>query len=183
MTGRPIPGAHVTLYSADPAIVTVSGLTVTASEAGTSGRPIYLWMEGDVPNFFFPARVTVVVCPSTEVGNGFASQDLLSSRSCASVFWGYEYNANLYRVALTRGQTLTVTMKEHYITPQLDPWLELANRETGVIVATNDNDPTGVLGAGSRIVYTAPETGMYVIEASSARRGQDGLYLLQISID
>lgn len=107
----------------------------------------------------------------------------IGSASCRSAFYGDRYYVNLYRVALAQGQTLTVTMEQVYTFPDYDPWLVLANLETGAVVASNDNDPTGVLGLGSRIVYTASETGVYVIEASSAETYQRGWYVLGVLVD
>jgi hypothetical protein len=64
----------------------------------------------------------------------------------------------------------------------LDTYLLLASPTSGFLVAGNDDDDTEVLGVGSRIIYTATATGVYVIEASTFQTSDTGNYTLNVTI-
>jgi len=53
---------------------------------------------------------------------------------------------------------------------------------SGNLVAGNDDDNTGTLGVGSRMTYTASQSGVYVIEASTFNGLDTGNYTLGVSI-
>jgi hypothetical protein len=63
----------------------------------------------------------------------------------------------------------------------LDTFLILAT-PLGTAAAFNDDDPDGTLGGGSRIRFTATETGVYVIEATTNLLGDIGAYTLGVTI-
>jgi hypothetical protein len=52
----------------------------------------------------------------------------------------------------------------------------------GFLVAGNDDDDSEGLGVGSRMVFTAPVSGVYVIEASTFNGLDTGTYTLSVSI-
>ena len=128
----------------------------------------------------------VSVCPSTTVMNGTTLPSSIASSDCFSSFGDpnglptTSYYADLYRVTLTAGQTVTVTMDSG---DDLDTYLLLATGDLGRLVASNDDDPSGVLGVGSRLVYTAAASGVYVIEASTFNGLDTGSYTLHVTIN
>jgi hypothetical protein len=65
----------------------------------------------------------------------------------------------------------------------LDTYLLLAENNLGFLVAGNDDDDTGVLGVGSRMVYTATVSGVYVIEASTFNGLDTGAYTLHVTVE
>ena len=81
-------------------------------------------------------------------------------------------------MSLTAGQTITITMDTG---DGLDSYLVLAN-PNGFPVAVNDDDDEGTLGVGSRIVFTADATGVYVFEASTFNSLDTGSYTLGVTI-
>jgi hypothetical protein len=124
------------------------------------------------------------VCQSTVVASGTSLPASISSSDCFSSFsnpGGFpttNYYADLYRVTLTAGQTVTITLNTG---DDLDTVLYLASRD-GVLVASNDDDDTGNLGVGSRVVYTATQSGVYVIEATTYSGHDTGTYTLGVTI-
>ncbi|MDB4913574.1 MAG: peptidase [Gemmatimonadetes bacterium] len=119
------------------------------------------------------------------VVNGTTLPSSISSADCFSTYGDpngrptSSYYADLHRVTLTAGQTITVTMDSG---DNLDTYLLLAGPTSGRLVAGNDDDDTGVLGVGSRMTYTATVSGVYVIEASTFNGLDTGNYTLGISI-
>jgi hypothetical protein len=176
-----IPGAPITWTSSNPGIVTVSGSQATAGGARGFAE-ITLDSEGR------PATVStaVSVCPATVVTGGTSLPSSISSSDCFSSFGSNQlrpstsYYGDLYRVALTEGQTITITLDSG---DDLDTYLVLASPELGQPVAANDDDDEGVLGVGSRIVFTAGVTGVWVIEASTFNVLDQGSYTLGIEIN
>jgi hypothetical protein len=57
----------------------------------------------------------------------------------------------------------------------LDTYMILADAD-GNVLAINDDDDTGTLGVGSRINFTAPAAGTYVIEQSTFNGLDTGSY-------
>jgi hypothetical protein len=166
--------------SSAPGTASVNGTQVTAG--GSRAFAELTATSGPRPGVYTTA---VSVCPSVVVSNGtslpssIAGTDCFSSYGSASGRPSTSYYADLYRVALTAGQTITVTMDSG---DDLDTYLLLADPTLGFLVAGNDDDDEGTLGVGSRIVYTATTTGVYVIEASTFNGLDTGNYTLGVTI-
>lgn len=181
VVGNPVPGAVINWTSNAPGTVSVNGSQVTAG--ATRGFATLTATSGSRPAFYSTA---VSVCQSTVVGNGTSLPASIASSDCFSSFGSpsgqptASIYADLYRVALTAGQTVTVTMDSG---DQLDTYLLLASGATGFLVDGNDDDDEGVLGVGSRLVYTAPVSGVYVIEATTFGDLDTGSYTLGVTID
>ena len=177
--GEPLAGEVITWNSSAPGIAAVSGTQVTG---GTRGFAELTAANG--PRFG-TYTTAVSVCQATVVGNGTNLPSSIATSDCFSTYGSSSgrpttsYYADLYRVALTAGQTLTVTLDSG---DDLDTYLLLADPVLGVLVAGNDDDDDGALGVGSRIVYTAPVSGVYVIEASTFNNLDTGNYTLDVSI-
>lgn len=180
VTGRELTGEIVNWVSNLPGNASVTGSQVTAGSS--NGFAVLTPTSGDRPG----TRTTAVsVCQATVVGNGTEIPSSISSSDCYSSYGSATgqpstgYYADLYRLDLIAGQTVTVVMDSG---DNLDTYLLLANSGTGTLVAGNDDDDEGVLGLGSRLVYTATETGTFVIEASTFNGLDTGAYILRVSI-
>ncbi len=167
--------------SSAPGTASVSGAQVTAG--GSRGFAELTATSGPRQGFYTTA---VSVCQSVVVSNGTSLPSSIASEDCFSTYGSNNgrpstsYYADLFRVALTEGQTLTVTMDSG---DDLDTYLLLAAPGTGFLVAGNDDDDEGTLGVGSRMVYTATQTGVYVIEASTFNGLDTGNYTLGVTIN
>lgn len=179
--GNPIPGAVIDWTSNDPAIASVNGSQVTAGPS--RGLTELTAVSGGRPAVYSTA---VSVCPSTVVTDGTSLPASIATTDCVSSYGSEEGKPNvnlyadLYRVNLTAGQTITVLMDSGN---QLDTYLLLAPLRTGLLAAANDDDEEEALGSGSRMVYTATETGVYVIEGTTFSDGATGNYTLSVTID
>ncbi len=180
VVGTVLSGQTVTYQNANSSIASAAtdgmitaGATpgVTTISAASEGRP-------GIHN------TMVSVCQSTVVSNGTNLPSSISSADCFSSIGDPKglpstiYYADLYRISLIAGQTVTIIMDSR---DNLDTYLILANR-FGNIVAHNDDDDTGVLGRGSRMVFTVQQTGTYVIEASTFNGRSTGNYTLGIEV-
>jgi hypothetical protein len=163
-----------------PGTASVSGTQVTAG--GARGFAELTASSGPRPGIYTTA---VSVCQATLVTSGTSLPSSISGSDCFSSYGDpsgrptSSYYADLYRVSLTAGQTITVTMDSG---DDLDTYLLLAGPTLGELVAGNDDDDEGVLGVGSRLVYTATVTGVYVIEASTFNGLDTGSYTLGVTI-
>lgn len=173
-------GTPVSWSSDAPATASVTGSQVTAGAA--RGFASLTASSGAAPGLFTTA---VSVCQATVVTNGTSLPSQISSTDCFSSYGDpngrptNSYYADLYRVTLTAGQTITVTMDSG---DDLDTYLLLASPGFGFTVAGNDDDEEEVLGVGSRMVYTATVSGVYVIEASTFNGLDTGNYTLGVTI-
>ncbi len=181
VTGRELPDETVSWSTSDGATVaTVTGSEITAG--GSVGVDTLTATSGVRPALDATA---VSVCPATVVEDGDSIPSTIATTDCHSSFGGPRgqptpsYYADLFRVTLTAGQTVTVTMDSH---DDLDTYLLLADLAFGRLVAGNDDDDSGVLGVGSRLVYTATESGVFVIEASTFSALDTGAYTLHVDI-
>ncbi|HEX8432276.1 MAG TPA: PPC domain-containing protein [Longimicrobium sp.] len=180
LVGNDLPGEPVSWTSDAPATASVSGSQVTAG--GSRGFANLTASSGPRPNVYSTA---VSVCQATVVSNGTSLPSSIASTDCFSSYGDpngrptTSFYGDLYRVALTAGQTVTVTMDSG---DDLDTYLLLASPTSGFLVAGNDDDDTEVLGVGSRIIYTATATGVYVIEASTFQTSDTGNYTLNVTI-
>jgi hypothetical protein len=174
------PNQAINWVSGAPATAAVSGSQVTAG--GSNGFTEITGTSGPRPGIYTTA---VSVCPATVVTNGTSLPSSISSSDCFSSYGSNSgrpstsYYADLYRVTLAAGQTLTVTMDSG---DELDTYLLLAGPTLGELVAGNDDDDEGELGVGSRMVYTATVAGVYVIEASTFNGLDTGAYTLGVTI-
>lgn len=177
--GNPL-GTTVNWASNAPATASVTGSLLTAGASrgfatltATSGLTSGLW------------NPAVSVCAATVVTNGTSLPSSIAASDCFSSYGDpngkptTSYYADLYRVTLTAGQTITVTMDSG---DDLDTYLLLASHGNGFLVAGNDDDDDGVLGVGSKMIYTATVSGVYVIEASTFNGLDEGNYTLGVTI-
>ncbi|MBB4638825.1 PPC domain-containing protein [Longimicrobium terrae] len=178
--GMPLPDEPVTWSSDAPAIASVNGPFITA---GTSNGFAQLTaMSGTRPGLY-PTWVSV--CQSAVVGNGTSLPASLTDSDCFSSYGSEtgtpttDFYADLYRVTLEEGQTVTVTLDSG---DQLDTFLLVTVPGLGVVTAFNDDDDQETLGVGSRVVFTAPISGVYVIEASTYNELDTGDYTLGVTI-
>ncbi|MBB4638826.1 PPC domain-containing protein [Longimicrobium terrae] len=181
VVGNPVPGAVIDWSSSNPGLASVNGSQVTAG--GGRGFATLTATSGSRPATY---STVVSVCQSTVVNNGTSLPSSIAGTDCFSSYGDptgrptNTFYADLYRVALNAGQTVTITMDSG---DDLDTYLLLADPRLGFLVAGNDDDDEGVLGVGSRIVYTATETGVYVIEASTFGNLDTGNYTLNVTIN
>jgi len=179
VVGNPVAGA-ITWTSGSPGIVSVTGSQATAG--ASRGFAEITAESGGRPGVYTTA---VSVCQATVVGNGTSLPSSIAASDCFSSYGSpsgrptESYYADLYRVTLTAGQTITVTMDSG---DDLDTYLLVAEPTQGVLVAGNDDDDEGTLGVGSRIIYTATVSGTYVIEASTFNGSDTGNYTLGVTI-
>lgn len=179
--GNVLAGQAIDWSSSAPGTASVSGSQVTAG--GAAGFAEITGNNGPRTGIYTTA---VSVCQSTVVSNGTSLPSSIAATDCFSSYGSNSgrpttsYYADLYRVTLTAGQTLTVTMDSG---DELDTYLLLAPLADGILVAGNDDDDDGELGVGSRLVYTAPESGVYVIEASTFNGLDTGNYTLGVTIN
>jgi hypothetical protein len=180
VNGGLYPDQAIDWVSASPALAAVTGTQVTAG--ASNGFTEITGTSGPRPGVYTTA---VSVCPATLVTSGTSLPSSISSSDCFSSYGNpngrpsTSYYADLFRVALTAGQTITVTMDSG---DDLDTYLLLAGPTVGELVAGNDDDDEGALGVGSRLVYTATVSGVYVIEASTFNGLDTGNYTLGVTI-
>ncbi|MEO8335769.1 MAG: PPC domain-containing protein [bacterium] len=178
--GTAQPAEVVSWVSDATGTASVSGTQVTAG--GSRGFATLTPSSGARPGLFLTA---VSVCAATVVTNGTTLPSSIASSDCFSSYHGPNdrptvgYYADLYRVTLTAGQTIEVTMDSGN---NLDTYLSLAGPADGRLVAANDDDNNGSLGVGSRMNYTATVAGVYVIEATTYYSFDQGTYTLHVSI-
>ncbi|HET6229505.1 MAG TPA: PPC domain-containing protein [Longimicrobiaceae bacterium] len=178
--GNALPSETVGWSSDTPGTASVSGTQVTAG--GARGFATLTASSGARPGIYTTA---VSVCQSTVVANGTNLPSTIAASDCFSSYGDpngrptNSYYADLYRVTLAAGQTVTVSMDSG---DNLDTYLLLANPTFGFLVAGNDDDPSGTLGVGSSMTYTATASGVYVIEASTFNGLDTGSYTLHVTI-
>jgi hypothetical protein len=179
--GNPVAGQSVAWATSNASIAAVSGAQLTAGSS--RGTATLTPTAGSAPGLFATA---VSVCQAVVVTTGASLASSIATTDCFSSFGDpngrptTSYYADLYRVTLTAGQTVTVTMDSG---DDLDTYLLLATGSGGNLVAGNDDDDTGTLGVGSRMVYTAATSGVYVIEASTFNGLDTGNYTLHVTIN
>lgn len=180
LVGNVVPGEVVSWSTSASGTAAVAGTQVTAG--GANGFATLTASSSARPALFTTA---VSVCQAVVVNSGTSLPSSISPSDCFSTYGDPDgrptnsYYADLYRVTLTAGQTITVTMDSG---DDLDTYLLLAGPTFGRLVAGNDDDDTGVLGVGSRMIYTATVSGVYVIEASTFNGLDTGNYTLSVSI-
>lgn len=179
--GNPIAGASVTYTSNTPSIVSTSGAQATAG--GQMGYAELTGASGSIATQF-PTAVSV--CQASVAANGANIAGEIDFDDCGSSFGdenfrpSSDYFADLYRITLTAGQTLTVVMTGD---GELDPQLTLAN-PLGFPVDYNDDIDYVGGNYDSAISFVVPASGVYVLEASSSFYVpfNTGTYNLTVSI-
>jgi len=177
--GNPLPGEPITWTSLSPSLVSVSGNQATAG--ASRGFTEITAASGSRPNDYTTA---VSVCQSVVVAGGHTSSQSIASTDCFAAFGSAElrpstsFYGDLFRVSLTAGQTVTITLDTGNT---LDTYLVLAD-PFGNPVALNDDDEVGSLGVGSRIIFTAEVSGVHVFEASTFEGLDTGNYTLNVTI-
>ena len=177
--GNVDPHAVVVFNSSTPAVATVLGSNVTGV---TNGFSVVTASSGTRPGTH---DIYADVCPSTTVSNGTSLATSISNTDCFAALSpddGYlpstTHYGDLYRVSLTAGQTVDITVDTGNI---LDSRLVVADR-LGLVVAENDDDPSGTLGVGSAVSFTATDAGTYIIQVTTFNAGDTGNYTLGISV-
>jgi hypothetical protein len=178
--GTPLPDAAVTWSSSAPEIASSSGPLVTA---GASNGFAQLTAMSGTRATLYPTWVSV--CQAAVVGSGTSLPASIAADDCFSSYGSEtgtpttDFYADLYRVTLEEGQTITVTMDSGN---ELDTYLLVTVPGLGVVTAYNDDDDEGTLEVGSRVVFEAPISGVYVIEASTFNSLDTGGYTLGVTI-
>ena len=116
-------------------------------------------------------------CTSTPLPPGGFVIGTLSPSDCRSPSRGVEHFADRYSFNGTAGQRLSITMGQG--TAGIDPYVYLIAPD-GYFLAQDDDGNGGVssripTGSGSGAI-TLPQTGVYIIEATSFARQQTGTY-------
>jgi hypothetical protein len=121
-------------------------------------------------------------CTETPVTSGVPIDTSLSNSDCRSPSRGNPHFADLYTFDGTMGQQVTIRMDQ--TSGILDPYLYLIGPD-GTIVDQAEFSDSGV---NARIpesspsnVFTLPQTGKYIIDATSSQPGQTGNYQLRFT--
>lgn len=178
--GDALPGEAITFVSNAPGVASVSGNQVTGNAIGFAELTA---TSGSRPGVFAPA---VAVCPSVVVTNGSSISTSLTTSDCFSAAGSEdfrpsnEYYGDLYRVTLTAGQTVTVTMNG---VGSFDPQLTVLD-PAGFPFEYNDDIDFAGGNYNAQVTFVALVGGVYVIEASSsfAVPGDTGDYTLTVTI-
>lgn len=87
---------------------------------------------------------------------------------------GYRYD--LYRLSLTEGQRVAITLKSD----DFDAWVAVGQSRQGLYeeLAYNDDSPSD--GLNSYLLFTAPASGEYDIRARSVQQTPEGRYELRV---
>lgn len=175
--GDPIPAAPFTVTLADP-VATVAGGVVTAT-GQPSATSTFAVASGTLApwNGYSAVRNIVDIAPGYEQPHSIGSSNDFSAFQGIGGTPTISYQGDFFRVTLPAG-LVTITMDSGN---DLDTYLLLADAD-GFLVADNDDDDTGFLGVGSRIDYTVPDPGVYLIEASTFNNLDTGNYTLKVQL-
>ena len=118
-------------------------------------------------------------CAVTPLG-GLSANGTLGAGDCRSPSRGVEHFADRYSFNANAGQRVSITMD--VTSGDLDPYVFLIGPD-GYVVAQDDDGNSGV---NSRIPFalgtlTLPDSGTYILEATSFGRLQTGSYSLNVS--
>ena len=118
-------------------------------------------------------------CPVTPL-SGSSANGSLGPSDCRSPSRGVEHFADRYSFNGNAGQRVTITMNTS--SGGLDPYIYLIGPD-GYVVAQDDDGNGGV---NSRIpfgtaTFTLPDTGTYIVEATSFARAQTGSYTISVN--
>jgi hypothetical protein len=123
-------------------------------------------------------------CPTTPIAPGATLSGNLAAGDCRSPSRGVAFFADRYTFDGTMGQQVVISMNQTSGT--LDPYLYLITPDGYVI----DQADFGGTGINARIpensntgVFTLPQTGRYIIEATSQATGQTGGYQLTLAFN
>ena len=179
--GIPLPHAIIAFTSANAGIASTSGSDITGNSLGVTTLTAASGARPGTNGFYG------VVCPAMNVANGTSHVDSITTSDCFTPFHpdegylpGTSFYGDLYRVSLTAGQTVDMTVDTGNI---LDSRVVIADR-LGNPLGENDDDGggSGPLAPGSALSYTATATGVYIIEVTTYAAGATGNYTLGITI-
>jgi hypothetical protein len=120
-------------------------------------------------------------CTTTSLeASGFTVAGSLSGGDCRSPSRGVEYFADRYTFNGVAGQRVAISM---VTTSGVDPYLYLIAPD-GYVLSQNDDvivsvDENARIPTGTNTI-TLPQTGVYIVEASSFSRQQTGTYTLTV---
>jgi hypothetical protein len=119
-------------------------------------------------------------CTTTSLeATGLTAAGSLSAGDCRSPSRGVEYFADRYTFNGVAGQRVAISMVS---TSGVDPYLYLIAPD-GYVLSQNDDltdfDTNARIPTGSNTI-TLPQTGVYIVEASSFSRQQTGTYTLTV---
>lgn len=169
-TGEVSPGATFTWSSDADSVATVSASGLVMAQ-GIGAATVQA--ESDS----VAGETRVVVCAPVEVAPGDSIDAELTADDCVSVgrdaFASGRYAADWYRITLAAGQQITITQR---IDGLQDSYLSVFTLDDGVLDRNDDFDDEGNYTTSSRVIFTAPRAGVYVIEAAAfGPRDEDGL--------
>lgn len=119
-------------------------------------------------------------CVETSIDSNFFANGSLASSDCRSPSRGVGFFADRYSFQGTAGTRLTITMSQSGST--FDPYLYLIG-PSGFVISQNDdgagNNNSQISAAGT---FTLPDTGKYIIEATSFTTGETGNYTVNVTL-
>ncbi|MBB5209069.1 cadherin domain-containing protein [Chiayiivirga flava] len=173
------PGAPYTIdYTSSAIDISATG-QITVLTPGQSSTQVTISSPGRTPWVAWVAVRNVIDIASPHLSNqSIAASDDFSAVGSNIGTPTTSYYADIYRLTLAAGDEVEVTMDTG---DDLDSYLLMANAQ-GFLVAGNDDDDSGALGVGSRMIYTATESGVYFIEASTFNGLDTGNYTLAVNV-
>ena len=119
-------------------------------------------------------------CVETSINSNFFANGSLAASDCRSPSRGVGFFADRYSFQGTAGTRLTITMSQSGST--FDPYLYLIG-PSGFVISQNDdgggNNNSQISAAGT---FTLPDTGKYIIEATSFTTGETGNYTVNVTL-
>jgi Metallo-peptidase family M12/Calx-beta domain/Reprolysin family propeptide/Bacterial pre-peptidase C-terminal domain len=122
-------------------------------------------------------------CVATPIAGGVPINGSLTTGDCRAPSRGVDFFADRYTFDAAMGQQITITMNQS--SGNVDPYLYLiapdgyvvtqADFGSGLNAQIPEVSPSGV--------FTLPQTGRYIIEATSSGRGQTGDYQLTLTFN
>lgn len=119
-------------------------------------------------------------CVETPIDSGFFANGTLASSDCRSPSRGVGFFADRYSFQGTAGTRVNITMSQSAST--LDSYLYLIG-PSGFVISQDDDgngSPNSKISAAG--TFTLPDTGRYIIEATSFSTGETGNYTVNVTL-
>lgn len=138
-----------------------------------NGRATCLQLSGSGPPGF-PS------CVETPIDSTLSANGALASSDCRSPSRGVGFFADRYSFQGTAGQRLNITMNSTGGT--FDPYLYLIGPSGFVISQDNNGNGGGNARISAAGTFTLPNSGKYIIEATSFSTGETGNYTVNVTL-
>ena len=119
-------------------------------------------------------------CVETPIDSGLFANGALASGDCRSPSRGAGFFADRYSFQGTAGQRLTITMSQSGST--FDPYLYLIGPSGFVIAQDDDGNGSPNARISSAGTFTLPDSGKYIVEATSFSTGETGNYTVNVTL-